>query len=121
MMAKKPTKRVTKPSHKPTDETKKLVRQWTGLGFQQERVARKLDIDPKTLRKHYRDELDLGADEANAIMGAALFNKAKNGDTAALIFWAKTRMGWKEKSEIEHSGNVSMIERIIVDTPDTNS
>jgi hypothetical protein len=30
-----------------------------------------------------------------------------NGDTAAAIFWAKTQMGWKEKSEIEHSGNVN--------------
>lgn len=97
-------KRVTKPSHKPTDERKALVRQWSALGFQQERIARKLDIDPKTLRKHYRDELDLGADDANAAIGASLFNKAKNGDTAAQIFWMKTRCGWSEKQVLEHTG-----------------
>lgn len=97
-------KRVTKPSHKPTTESKALVRQWAALGFRQERIARKLDIDPKTLRKHYRDELDLGADDANAAIGASLFNKAKNGDTAAQIFWMKTRCGWKETSKHELTG-----------------
>jgi hypothetical protein len=49
-----------------------------------------------------------------------LFNKIMNGDTSAAIFWAKTQMGWKEKSEIEHSGNISMIERVIVDTTDSD-
>ena len=56
---------------------------------------------PKTLRLHYRDELDLSLAKANATIGGALFNKAKGGDTAAMIFWMKTQAGWKEKSVVE--------------------
>tara|TARA_S200002703_G_scaffold154491_1_gene157362 strand:+ start:626 stop:973 length:348 start_codon:yes stop_codon:yes gene_type:complete len=107
--------------YKPTDDQRKLVRNWSGLGFQQARIARKLDIDEKTLRKHYRDELDLGADDANAAIGASLFNKAKNGDTAAAIFWAKTRMGWSEKQIHEHMGEIKQIKVEYVDTENSDS
>ena len=30
------------------------------------------------------------------------------GDTTALIWWSKTRMGWKETNVTEHQGNVSV-------------
>ena len=32
-----------------------------------------------------------------------LFDKAISGDTTALIFWAKVRMGWKETQKVEPS------------------
>ena len=64
-------------------------------------------IDEKTLRKHFRRELDTAAIKANAKIGGTLYNKAINGDTTAAIWWSKTRMGWKEKSEIEHSGDLN--------------
>ena len=63
-----------------------------------------IGIDPKTLRLHYRDELDLASAKANAVVGGALFNKAKAGDTTAMIFWMKTRAGWKETHGVEHTG-----------------
>lgn len=71
------------------------------VGTPQEDIARVLDIDPKTLRLHYRDELDLATAKANATIGGALFNKARGGDTTAMIFWMKTRAGWREKTEID--------------------
>jgi hypothetical protein len=40
---------------------------------------------------------------ANASVGGALFNKATKGDTAAMIFWMKTRAGWREKLEVEQT------------------
>jgi len=62
-------------------------------------IARVLGIDPKTLRKHYRDELDTGSIKANSRMAENLYKKAM-GDgpqsVTAAIFWLKTRARWKE-------------------------
>jgi hypothetical protein len=62
-------------------------------------IARVIPIDPKTLRKHYREELDTGHVKANTKIAESLYRKAL-GDGAqsvtAAIFWLKTRAGWKE-------------------------
>jgi hypothetical protein len=64
-------------------------------------------IDPKTLRKYYREELDLGEAKANAQVAGFLFNAAKNGNVTAQIFWLKTRAKWREAPlELKHSGSI---------------
>jgi len=113
------------PKHEPTPDTRQLVQLHTTVGTNQEDVARILGISPKTLRLHYRDELDLSLAKANATIGGALFNKAKGGDTAAMIFWMKTQAGWKEKSVVEGPGPngehlVTQVTRRIVDPSDGN-
>jgi hypothetical protein len=90
--------------HEPTDAQRQLVQLHATIGTTQDTIARILGIDAKTLRLHYRDELDLALAKANATIGGALFNKAKGGDTAAMIFWMKTQAGWKEKSVVEGAG-----------------
>lgn len=90
--------------HEPTKEQRDTVSLHASVGTPQELIARVLGIDPKTLRKYYRDELDLSAAKANATIGGALFNKAKGGDTGAMCFWMKTRAGWKETVSTEVSG-----------------
>ena len=90
--------------HKPTSESRQLVQLHATIGTQQEVIADIIGIDAKTLRKHYREELDQSMAKANATVGGALFNKAKNGDTAAMIFWMKTRAGWRETQNLEHTG-----------------
>ena len=90
--------------HEPTPESRQLVQLHATIGTPQEDVARIVGIDAKTLRKHYRDELDLAHAKANATIGGALFNKAKSGDTAAMIFWMKTRAGWRETNRTELTG-----------------
>lgn len=92
-------------SHKPTKTTRDTVMMHAMVGTPQDDIARVLNIDPKTLRLHYRDELDLAAAKANATIGGALFNKAKSGDTAAMIFWMKTRARWSERSEFDHTSS----------------
>ena len=122
-MQPKTPKRITKPTFKPTDDERKLVEQMCAVGIPQESICLVVrdGIDDKTLRKHFRRELDTAKIKANAKIGGTLFNRAVNGDTTAAIFWAKTQMGWKETNINEHTGNVTMIERVIVDTPDSNS
>jgi len=98
-------KHQTKPPHAPTEATRQTVQLHTMVGTIQEDVARVLGIDAKTLRKYYRDELDLSKAKSNATIGGALFNKAKGGDTSAMIFWMKTQAGWREKTDINHGSD----------------
>src|SRR5690554_4286361 len=117
-------KRRTKPPHEPTKATRDTVQMHALVGTPQEVIADVLNIDAKTLRKWYRAELDLAKAKANATIGGALFNKAKSGDTAAMIFWMKTQAGWRETQHIEHSGDMGRVERVEIsivgqDTEDT--
>lgn len=64
-------------------------------------------VDPKTSRKHYRAELDLGETKANAQVAGYLFNAAKGGNVTAQRFWLKTRAKWRETPvELRHSGSI---------------
>ena len=89
-------------AHEPTEATRQTVQLHTTVGTDQATIARVLEIDDKTLRKYYRDELDLAKCKANATIGGALFNKAKSGDTAAMIFWMKTQAHWRETNNLNH-------------------
>lgn len=93
-----------RPPFKPTDEERQLVTQMCAVGIPQESICLVVrdGIDDKTLRKHFRRELDTAKIKANAKVGGTLFNKAMGGDTTAAIFWAKTQMGWKETTVKQH-------------------
>ena len=112
---------MSRKPHEPSEAQRQLVQLHATIGTTQETIARVIGIDAKTLRLHYRDELDLSLAKANATIGGALFNKAKGGDTAAMIFWMKTQAGWKEKSVVEGpglNGEMAMrltIERTLID------
>jgi len=95
-------------AHEPDDIQKQTVQLHATIGTRHENIARLLKIDVKTLYKYYRDELDLGLDKANATVGGALFKKAKGGDTSAMIFWMKTRAGWRERPEAETNVTVNL-------------
>jgi hypothetical protein len=90
--------------HEPTPETRKLVESTSGLGLPHEQIAMLVGIDDKTLRKHYRTELDLGKAKANGQIAKTLFNKALAGDTASLIWWTKAQMRWSETVKQELTG-----------------
>src|SRR5215210_5284559 len=74
-------------SREPTDEQRRLVRALAGFGVPQDDIAKHLDIDPKTLLKHFRSDMDRGALEANAKVAQSLFQMATQGqNVAAAIF-----------------------------------
>jgi hypothetical protein len=50
-----------------------------------------------------------GKAKANSKIGRGLFQKAMDGDTSALIFWAKTQMRWREIKEEQTTIDVSAL------------
>lgn len=107
-----------RPPHKPTAENLRLCQTLSGYGVPQEEISRQIGIDLKTLRLHYRNELDAGVAQANAKVAEGLYKKALSDGpqaTSAAIFWLKTRAGWKETTTHEVSGEmIHKIERVIV-------
>ena len=100
-------------AHKPDPTSRRQVEAMAAYGVPETDIARVIGIDPKTLRKHYRDELDVGAIKANSRIAESLYRKAL-GDGAqsvtAAIFWLKTRARWKETSlhEVTQAGPVKI-------------
>jgi len=87
--------------------SRRNVEALAGYGVPEADIAGVIGIDPKTLRKHYPQELRYGHVKANAKVAENLFRKA-TGDgresVIAAIFWMKTRAQWKETSVTELAG-----------------
>jgi hypothetical protein len=99
---------MARPRFNPTAEQKKTVEAMSAYGISEDEVARTMGehgIDPKTLRKHFRHELDIGATKANSAVAQTAYQMATSGKwPAATIFWLKCRAGWKETNVLQHSG-----------------
>jgi len=97
---------MSKPLHQPTDKTRAEIVALRSYGVPIKEVAAYIGIDDKTLYKYYKDELENSAIKANANVGKFLYQAASGQALAtgathsdcvrAAMFWAKTRMGWKE-------------------------
>jgi hypothetical protein len=80
-------------AHRPTAFTRRQVEAMAGYGVPEESIARVVGVDPKTLRKHYCEELDTGQIKATAKVAESLFRKATgegSQSVTAAIFWLKT-------------------------------
>ena len=85
-----------RPEHKPTQALRKMVEANARICVPQPDIALLAGITEKTLTKYYREELDRGHAEANQTVLNKLFQGIKDGDKAMIIFYCKTRLGWKE-------------------------
>lgn len=91
----------------PTQAERRTVEHYVTLGYTQEQIASLMGVSETTLKNHCSDELKHGGLKVNAQIGGKLFQKAMGGDTAALIFWCKTRLGWKETAGLDVNANVA--------------
>ena len=93
-------------AHTPEAAGRRQVEAMAAYGIPEADIARVMEFDPKTLRRHYRSELDTGHIKANSRMAENLYRKAM-GDgpqaVTATIFWLKTRARWKETAVNEVS------------------
>lgn len=90
-----------------------MVTVMASLGIPEEQMVRailnprtKAPIDPVTLRKNFREELDNGFIQANSKVAASLFKNATTktetypgGIPVAQLFWLKCRMRWQQNPE----------------------
>lgn len=108
---------MPRPRLNPTDQQRKLVKSLAATGVRETDIARRIGIrSAKTLRKHFREELDGGALEANCTVAGTLFRMAKSGEhPAATFFWLKTRAGWREGGAVASAPAVAPPFIVMVD------
>jgi hypothetical protein len=94
---------MPRPKFISTEERRNIVRSMAGYGMTQQDIATSLGLRAtKTLRKHFRKELDGGMVDAKAQVLQTLYQMAKSGACpAATIFWVKTRVGWRDIQTVE--------------------
>jgi hypothetical protein len=94
---------MPRPRFEPTAEQRKTVEIMAAYGLPEEQIASTIGpkgIDPKTLRKHFRRELLLGATKANSKVAETAYQMAISGKCPVMtIFWLKCRGGWKEREQ----------------------
>jgi hypothetical protein len=76
-----------------------MVEAMAGCGVPEADIAVVIGIAPKTLRKHFREELDTGHIKASAKVDGNLYRIATGSGREAVtaaIFWLKVRAGWRE-------------------------
>ncbi len=82
------------------------VEKMAASGISMADIAFYLDMHEDTCRKLYHDTWKKGKLKANHNVAAALYNKAvKDKDTAAMIFWAKTQLGWRETLRVDNTSS----------------
>jgi DNA-binding XRE family transcriptional regulator len=82
------------------------------LGYTDAQLAKYFNVSEQTLntwkKKHpeFLESLKAGKDEADSAVVNALYEKAKAGDTTAMIFWLKNRQrfAWRDKQQHEVTG-----------------
>jgi hypothetical protein len=76
------------------------------FGIPHEDIATLLVIDAKTLRNHFRRELDRGLIKATTKIAQSLLNMATSGNNAAAaIFWMKAPACWRERHDVPFEAN----------------
>ena len=89
-----------RPPYQPSDKDRRVVEMMAGWAMPEERIAKVLGIDPKTLRKHFAQELEVGHARLEAQLAQNLLRIAQGHNRPALIatiFALKSRFGWVEQ------------------------
>lgn len=106
---------MSKPKFVPTEEQRRTVKSMAAYGIKQEGIARVLHFrSPKTLRKHFREELDLGEIEGVAQVAQTHYQMARSGKyPASTIHFLEKRRRWMEESS--ETGPVAVPEFVVME------
>jgi len=87
---------MARPKFIPTEEQKRTVKSMAAYGIKEEGIARVLLFrSPKTLRKHFREELSLGEIEAVAQVAQTHYQMARSGKyPASTMNFLEKRRRW---------------------------
>jgi hypothetical protein len=92
---------MPRPSFRVKDSDRKLVHSLAALGLRQEQIAESVGLrSPKTLRKHFRTELDAGLAEATLSVVRVAHEMATSGRYPQMtMFWDKCQRVLNETPE----------------------
>ncbi|MBV8812372.1 MAG: hypothetical protein JO033_27185 [Acidobacteriaceae bacterium] len=82
---------MPRPSFQPTEQQRKLINSVSALAVRQDQICKLVGLrSPKTLRKHFRAELDQGTAEACLAVIRTAYEMATSGRYPQMsIFWEK--------------------------------
>ncbi len=89
---------MARPKFKATQAMRERVRSYAAIGLKHDDISKIIGCSAKTLRLHFRNELDRAAIEANANVAGKLYQTAMTGNVAAMMFWLRARAGWKDST-----------------------
>ena len=73
-------------------------------GLRPQQVAHFYDVPVETIKKTFAKEFAVGFDTVYSLISGQLVRKALDGDKICMIFWLKTRAGWRETTRNEVTG-----------------
>ena len=90
---------MARPRFKATTANRQMAKTLAAYGVPHDQIARQIGLrSPKTLRRHFRRELDVGAAEANARVAQTAYQMATSGKHPGMTaFWLKVRAGWNDQ------------------------
>lgn len=94
-----PPKRHPRQPYTPTDAHRSNVALMIAAGIDQTSIAQCLSITNKTLRKHYRRELDTAYAMIKADIAGKLIASARGGNIVAQMFYLE-RHGWVKSERL---------------------
>ncbi|WP_303840975.1 hypothetical protein [Selenomonas ruminantium] len=103
------------------DVKRTLLKGWARNGLTNDQIAENMQIDRSTFYdwcNKYSDFADLlkeDKDYADTQVENALYKQALEGNVTAAIFWLKNRRrkDWKDKQDVEVSGEVGIVDAMI--------
>ena len=108
---KKKNKKTGRPSITINQDTINKAESLSAQGLTMYQIANVLGMGESTLYEkqlkfpEFSEAIKRGKDKGIATVTNALFNKAREGDNTAMIFYLKNRAGWRDRIETEHTGD----------------
>lgn len=116
-MSTKTQKKMGRPkAWEPTEKDYEMVEKLASV-LTQAQLADIFGISQYTFKNYLKTDDRLsgsykkGKATAISAVGTSLLRQARAGNITAMIFYLKTQAGWRDKVEVEHSGNPEIVVR----------
>ncbi len=83
-----------RPPHVPNDARRQLVTALAAKGLNTVLIAKRLNVTPPTLRRHYAHEIESARLHVRAEMLDVVYHAGISGQTGAAIAWLRQNCGW---------------------------
>lgn len=96
-----------------TRRLQRIVERMISAGITKAQIAESIGISVGQLEYHFKDQLANGLSKSIALAEKSLYQRGLRGDTQALIFWLKSRAGWRDKDPMQ-------LNQTVISNPDSD-